>query len=168
MEAIESSELKSIMGVQWHPECLAEGDRLFGWLVTEAESYRKARGVHQRVLTLDSHCDTPMFFAAGADFGRRDPRLLVDLHKMGEGRQDAVVMVAYLPQPKPGECFQDLVGLKAEAPQGLRRHDIRPHRGHRGCQQRLRGHGPHAARAGRQQDGGTQVGDARHRERAGA
>ena len=116
VEAIESSELKSIMGVQWHPECLADGDRLFGWLVTEAESYRKARGVHQRVLTLDSHCDTPMFFAAGADFGRRDPRLLVDLHKMGEGRQDAVVMVAYLPQPKPGECFQDLVGLKAEGP----------------------------------------------------
>ena len=116
VEAIESSELKSIMGVQWHPECLADGDRLFGWLVTEAESYRKARGVHQRVLTLDSHCDTPMFFAAGADFGRRDPRLLVDLHKMSEGRQDAVVMVAYLPQPKPGECFQDLVGLKAEGP----------------------------------------------------
>lgn len=116
VEAVESSELKSIVGVQWHPECMAEGAPLFGWLVSEADSYRKARRMHSRVLTLDSHCDTPMFFADGADFGRRDPRLLVDLHKMDDGRQDAVIMVAYLPQPKPGERFQDIVGLPADGP----------------------------------------------------
>jgi microsomal dipeptidase-like Zn-dependent dipeptidase len=29
----------------------------------------------------------------------RDQRVLVDLHKMDEGRQDATIMVAYLPQP---------------------------------------------------------------------
>lgn len=116
VEAIESNELKSIVGVQWHPECMADGDRLFGWLVAEAASYRKARKVHDRVLTLDTHCDTPMFFAQGVDFGRRDPRLLVDLHKMDEGRQDATIMVAYLPQPKPGERFADVVPFAADSP----------------------------------------------------
>ena len=33
IEAIESTEYKSIVGVQWHPECLEEGLPLFQWLV---------------------------------------------------------------------------------------------------------------------------------------
>ena len=99
VEAIESTEFKSILGVQWHPECLAEGLPLFTWLISEATAYRDACDMHQRVLTLDTHCDTPMFFPKGVDFGSRDKQLLVDLHKMTEGRQDATVMVAYLPQP---------------------------------------------------------------------
>jgi microsomal dipeptidase-like Zn-dependent dipeptidase len=40
-----------------------------------------------------------MLFPQGIDFGCRDKRILVDLHKMSEGRQDATIMVAYLPQP---------------------------------------------------------------------
>ena len=99
IEAIESNEFKSILGVQWHPECLAEGLPLFQWLVNEATAYRAACDMHQRVLTLDTHCDTPMFFPKGVDFGSRDKQLLVDLHKMTEGHQDATIMVAYLHQP---------------------------------------------------------------------
>ena len=98
IEAMESSEYKSIIGVQWHPECLADGQPLFQWLVGEAASYRQAHRVHDRVLTLDTHCDTPMFFPEGIHFDQRDPKILVDLHKMTEGRQDATIMVAYLPQ----------------------------------------------------------------------
>ena len=98
IEAMESSEYKSVIGVQWHPECLAEGLPLFQWLVGEAASYRQAHRVHDRVLTLDTHCDTPMFFPEGIHFDQRDPKILVDLHKMTEGRQDATIMVAYLPQ----------------------------------------------------------------------
>ena len=98
IEAMESSEYKSVIGVQWHPECLAEGQPLFQWLVGEAASYRQAHRVHDRVLTLDTHCDTPMFFPEGIHFDQRDPKILVDLHKMTEGRQDATIMVAYLPQ----------------------------------------------------------------------
>ena len=116
VEAVESSEMKSIMGVQWHPECMAEGAPLFGWLVGEARSYREAKALHSRVLTLDSHCDTPMLFASGAHFEHRDPRLLVDLHKMAEGSQDAAIMVAYLPQPKAGEDFRSLVGFPVSGP----------------------------------------------------
>ena len=99
IEAMESSEFKSILGVQWHPECLEEGLPLFPWLVNEAKSFREAHTTHDRVLTLDTHCDTPMFFPQGIHFEQRDPKILVDLHKMTEGRQDATIMVAYLPQP---------------------------------------------------------------------
>ena len=99
IEAMESTEYKSILGVQWHPECLDDGLPLFQWLVGEANQYRAACDTHRRVLTLDSHCDTPMFFPQHVNFGSRDPKILVDLHKMAEGHQDATIMVAYLPQP---------------------------------------------------------------------
>ena len=102
-EAVESTEMKSIVGVQWHPECFClRGDTsmqpLFRWLVGEAKSYRQARRLHGHILTLDSHCDTPMFFDQDIHFERRDPRILMDLHKMHEGGLDACIMVAYLPQ----------------------------------------------------------------------
>ena len=99
IEAMESTEFKSIIGVQWHPECMESGLPLFQWLVREAQSYREAHRVHDRVLTLDTHCDTPMLFPQGIRFDQRDPRILVDLPKMTEGRLDATIMVAYLPQP---------------------------------------------------------------------
>ena len=117
VEAMESSEYKSIMGVQWHPEMLGrEGLPLFQWLVREASQFRAACDLHSRIVTLDTHCDTPMFFPQGIDFGSRDPRILVDLHKMDEGRQDATIMVAYLPQPKEGEAFREKVAFDVESP----------------------------------------------------
>ena len=118
IEAIESREFKSIMGVQWHPECLVadEGLPIFSWLVRQAAHYREACDLHQRVLTLDTHCDTPMFFPQGVDFGSRDSRILVDLHKMSEGHQDATIMVAYLPQPKLGETFSSKVDFDVDGP----------------------------------------------------
>ena len=99
IEAIESREFKPVLGVQWHPECLgADGLPLFQWLVDRAEEFRQVKRVHHSVLTLDTHCDTPMLFPQGIHFDTRDPRILVDLHKMTEGRLDATIMVAYLPQ----------------------------------------------------------------------
>ena len=117
IEAIESSEMKPIVGVQWHPECMGEdGLPLFRWLVHEARQYRKTQQVHDHVLTLDTHCDTPMFFPQNIDFARRDDRILVDLHKMTEGRLDATIMVAYLPQPKMGETFTSKVSFPVKGP----------------------------------------------------
>lgn len=115
IEAIESSEYKPVMGVQWHPEWLeGEGLKIFQWLVEQASNFYVAKRLHERVLTLDTHCDTPMFFPQGIRFDHRDPRILVDLHKMTEGRQDAVTMVAYLPQPKMGETFSSKVDWDQE------------------------------------------------------
>ena len=123
IEAIESSEFKPVMGVQWHPEWLGdEGLPLFKWLVGQAAEFAEAKAVHRRTLTLDTHCDTPMFFPQGIHFDRRDPRILVDLHKMDEGRQDAVIMAAYLPQPKPGEAFADKVTPRFDSPKAYADH----------------------------------------------
>lgn len=117
VEAIESSEYRKIMGVQWHPECMGDdGQPLFKWLVDAAAEHNKAKAIHNRILTLDSHCDTPMFFPQGVKFDHRDSRILVDLHKMTEGHQDAVTMVAYLPQPKMGEDFREKVEFPVEGP----------------------------------------------------
>lgn len=117
IEAMESSEHKHIMGVQWHPECLEEdGKPLFGWLVDCAREYNEAKHLHKRILTIDTHCDTPMFFPRNVKFDKRDNRIKVDLHKMTEGMVDAVFMVAYLPQPKPGERFTDKVEFDVSGP----------------------------------------------------
>ena len=120
VEAVESNEFKSILGVQWHPEGLDDGEhkRLFDWFVGEAESFKSAKEVHRTVLSLDSHCDTPMIFddieeARGQEFKSskvqefkgslwdisiRNPLTLVDFEKMTEGHLDATIMVAYLKQ----------------------------------------------------------------------
>lgn len=100
IEAMESTTFKSIIGVQWHPECMDNEDsaRLFRHFVQQCASYHRARQWHQHHLSLDSHCDTPMFFDQDIDFNRRDPKILVDAFKMAEGGLDASIMVAYLAQ----------------------------------------------------------------------
>ena len=118
IEAIESTEYKSMLGVQWHPECfILRGDEcmmpLFRWLIREATSFREAKRLHNRILSLDSHCDTPMFFDQQIDFASRDPKILVDLHKMTEGHLDATIMVAYLKQL--GLTDEELLAATAKA-----------------------------------------------------
>ena len=117
IEGIESSEFKPILGVQWHPEWLEEeGGKIFQWLIGQANNFYVAKQLHRRILTLDTHCDTPMFFPQGIHFDHRDSRILVDLHKMTDGHQDAVTMVAYLPQPKLGETFSSKVAFDVDGP----------------------------------------------------
>ncbi len=116
IEAIESNEHKSIIGVQWHPEWLENGLPLFKWLIDEAKVFHTAKEMHQRIITLDTHCDTPMFFPQGIHFEQRDSRILVDLQKMSEGKQDAVIMVAYIPQPKQSETFSSKVVFPVNSP----------------------------------------------------
>lgn len=103
IEAVESNEFKSILGVQWHPEPYilrnsTEMLPIFEWLVKESCEFKAAKKLHSSILTLDSHCDTPMFFGQNINFASRDPKILVDLHKMTEGHLDSTIMVAYLQQ----------------------------------------------------------------------
>lgn len=121
VEAVESTEYKSLLGVQWHPECfILNGDDcmmpLFDWLISEASSFAEAKRVHARVLTLDSHCDTPMFFSQGFTpdmFARRTDKVLVDIPKMTEGHLDASIMVAYLEQKERDD--ESLLAATAKA-----------------------------------------------------
>ncbi len=103
IEGMESTAFRPILGVQWHPECfLLENDRtmmpIFQWLIEQASLYRRAKELHSKTIILDSHCDSPMLFDEGAHFYQKNPEMLVDLHKMTLGRQDASFMVAYLKQ----------------------------------------------------------------------
>lgn len=118
IEAIESAECKPMLGVQWHPECfISNGDTsmmpIFEWLIKEASFFKKAKSLHNKFITLDTHCDTPMAFDRHIDFGSRDKRILVDLHKMTEGMLDATIMVAYLKQL--GLSDEDLEAATAKA-----------------------------------------------------
>lgn len=119
IEAVESTEYKSILGVQWHPECfILNGDRsmmpIFEWLTREATSFAEAKALHGRILSLDSHCDTPMFFDQDIHFNHRDPKILVDLHKMTEGHLDATIMVAYLKQGERDDATHLATTAKTE------------------------------------------------------
>lgn len=138
IEAVESNEFKSVLGVQWHPEAfIMRGNKdmmpIFEWIVNEAADFKKAKELHKRVLTLDSHCDTPMIFGPlsaqndkswGEMFAERmeipfrgGNGPLVDLHKMTEGHLDSTIMVAYLKQQERDEA--SLLNATAKANQIL-------------------------------------------------
>ncbi|MGM9760316.1 MAG: membrane dipeptidase [Parabacteroides sp.] len=100
-EAMEHSE-KTILSVQWHPEAMAaQGDPqmllLFRYLVASATRFAEAKQLHRRIVTLDSHTDTPMIFPGEFHLGEKEGGK-VNLPLMEEGQIDAAVMVAYIPQ----------------------------------------------------------------------
>lgn len=110
IEAIEAFPLYRMLGVQWHPENMAtDGDnkqmqQFFRRLVDEASLFSRAKNIHQKNLSVDTHCDTPMLFEEHTvDIGKRDPVACVDLVKMYEGKLDSVFVVAYIPQKYPAE-----------------------------------------------------------------
>ncbi len=112
IEAVESCEYKSVLGVQWHPESfIMNGDRcmmpIFEWLVGEAAEYAESRRIHRSILTVDSHCDTPMKFGT-------DEERLVSLPRMRHGGLDACIMVAYLPQGARTAEASDEAARKAD------------------------------------------------------
>ena len=103
IEGMEAVDGRVALAVQWHPEpFILNGDRcmmpLFKWFVGEASLYRRSREIHSRIVSIDSHCDTPMLFAQGYEMYERSDVALVDLHKMHEGALDVTTMVAYLKQ----------------------------------------------------------------------
>lgn len=103
IEGIETTDCRPIIGVQWHPESfIMDNNRcmlpIFQWVVDEAMLYRRTKELHGRIITIDSHCDTPMLFAEGYRLEGRSDKALVDLHKMREGMLDVVTMAAYIPQ----------------------------------------------------------------------
>ena len=124
IEAVESNEHKALLGVQWHPECfILNNDEshmsVFRWLINEARTFAQAKHIHDTSIILDSHCDTPMFFTDNsreniAMFASRTDRVLVDLPKMTEGRLDASIMVAYLPQGERNEEAYKVATAKAD------------------------------------------------------
>jgi membrane dipeptidase len=77
--------------------------------VTEAEVKR----VHEKALTVDTHCDTPMSMVTrGFDIGKKQATGQVDLHRMKEGGLDAMFFVAFVGQkPRTAENYEEAYRL---------------------------------------------------------
>jgi microsomal dipeptidase-like Zn-dependent dipeptidase/gamma-glutamyl-gamma-aminobutyrate hydrolase PuuD len=115
-EGIELPEYP-LFGVQWHPEQMAAaGDEdmlnIFRFHVRRAAVFAKAKRLHDRILTVDTHTDAPMAYAGDFDLGRRtggtfNPPFTeskVNLPLMELGRLDAACMAAYVPQGERTEA----------------------------------------------------------------
>jgi microsomal dipeptidase-like Zn-dependent dipeptidase/gamma-glutamyl-gamma-aminobutyrate hydrolase PuuD len=136
-EAIEHTEYK-IFSVQWHPEPMAVAGNetmlnLFRYIVNQAIIFAKAKAIHKNYPTLDSHCDTPMFFhykdvdiiknsefwVNPEDFDVKDESSMfyttkVNVEKMQQGMMDSAFMVAYIPQGENDEISMRQATEKAE------------------------------------------------------
>ncbi len=101
-EIIESYPLYPILGVQFHPEIFTgNGDTLmlkfFKFLINKADTFRLAKNIHERILSIDTHTDAPMWYHKGYSIGlRKDNR--VSIQKMEEGKLDAQFLAAFLSQ----------------------------------------------------------------------
>ncbi len=100
-EGMEHPE-KQILSVQWHPEAMAAAGnsqmlKLFTYRIREAALFHQAKMIHQKILTVDSHTDTPMVFPGQFNLGKKEGGK-VNIPLMEEGMLDAAFMVAYIPQ----------------------------------------------------------------------
>lgn len=101
VEAVDFYPEYNALGVQWHPEALAcEGKtkhlEIFKWLVDEAKLFKQARHIHQHIITIDSHVDTPSLLV-GNPCGDSDIAK-VDYSGMVTGGLDIAFMAAFVAQ----------------------------------------------------------------------
>ena len=102
-EMIEAYPNRQILGTQFHPEIFtANGDQLLGklfkFLIGKAETFQKAKDIHSRILSVDTHTDTPLWFTRGAfSLGWRKSNQ-VSIQKMEEGHLDSQFLAAFLAQ----------------------------------------------------------------------
>ncbi len=81
VECVEGYPTRPVMSVQFHPELnAAAGDtvqlKIFKHLVGQALLFAQAKDIHSRILSVDTHCDTPMGFGRGGNLGVRSYSLM--------------------------------------------------------------------------------------------
>lgn len=92
----------------------------------EAELVVRARGIHERVITLDTHVDiNPANFTAERSYGTR-LETQVNLPKMAEGGLDAAFFVVYVGQTAGPDAFTP-AGYDAAYAQAIRKFDAIHH-----------------------------------------
>ena len=107
-EMIEAYPHRQIIGTQFHPEIFTNaGDELMGklfkFLIGKAETFQKAKDIHSRILSVDTHTDTPLWFTRGAfSVGWRKSNQ-VSIQKMEEGYLDSQFLAAFLAQKELDE-----------------------------------------------------------------
>lgn len=100
VEAIDFYPLRRIIGVQWHPEGFKGEDedmnKIFNFFLGEAKLFKKAKDIHSRILSVDSHTDAPLCFVKGeAQLGERSDNC-VNIAKMQEGMLDSQFFAAWV------------------------------------------------------------------------
>ena len=108
-ELIEAYPARNILGTQFHPEIFTNnGDKqmgkLFKHFIGKAETFQKAKDIHSRIISVDTHTDTPLWFTRG-DFstGKRKSNQ-VSIQKMEEGKLDAQFLAIFLAQKELDEA----------------------------------------------------------------
>lgn len=61
--------------------------KLFKLLINKADTFRLAKDIHSRILSIDTHTDTPLWFKDGYNIGLRKDNM-VSIQKMEEGKRD--------------------------------------------------------------------------------
>ena len=127
-ELIEAYPHRQILGTQFHPEIFtAAGDalmgKLFKFLVNKADTFKMAKDIHARILSVDTHTDTPLWFTRGNfSVGMRKSNQ-VSIQKMEEGKLDAQFLAAFLAQKELDEvssqkavekCHKMIEGIYAD------------------------------------------------------
>lgn len=127
-ELIEAYPHRQILGTQFHPEIFtAAGDalmgKLFKFLVNKADTFKMAKDIHARILSVDTHTDTPLWFTRGNfSVGKRKSNQ-VSIQKMEEGKLDAQFLAAFLAQKERDEvssqkavekCHKMIEGIYAD------------------------------------------------------
>lgn len=127
-ELIEAYPHRHILGTQFHPEIFtAAGDalmgKLFKFLVNKADTFKMAKDIHARILSVDTHTDTPLWFTRGNfSVGMRKSNQ-VSIQKMEEGKLDAQFLAAFLAQKERDEvssqkavekCHKMIEGIYAD------------------------------------------------------
>lgn len=80
----------------------------------EAAIQKKADKIHAAILTVDTHCDTPMRLGrAGFDLGKRNDDGCVDFPRMKEGGLDAEFFAVYLGQGPRNDSMHNVVYHRA-------------------------------------------------------
>ena len=75
---------------------------------------RKAAKIHERILTVDTHCDTPISIAmSDFDLGERHTEGCVDFPRMKEGGLDAEFFAVYTGQGPRNDSAFNAVYLSA-------------------------------------------------------
>jgi membrane dipeptidase len=83
---------------------------LFSCTTSEERISRKADKMHESMLTVDTHCDTPMHLEReGFDLGKRNDHGCVDFPRMKEGGLDAEFFAVFTGQgPRNDEAYEKI------------------------------------------------------------
>jgi len=89
-------------------------------MMNDYELYRIAKDIHAKICSVDSHCDTPLYFGYGIDIGKVNPGFILNLEDLDEGEDIRVPYSLKVDIPKMQEGLLDAIFMAAYLRQGAR------------------------------------------------